>query len=96
MDRKHGNLQLLCTVRFSVYYLRVTTKWLTEMTQCACVVFVPSLRTDILPWWVLNLPYCTVTENRRPSMGGYLTYHIVPSLRTDVLPWWVLNLPYYH
>ena len=42
----------------SVHYLHViTTKWLTEMTQRACVVFVLSLRTDVLPWWVLNLPY---------------------------------------
>ena len=56
MDWKRCNLRILCVFRFSIYYLRVTTKRVTEMTQRACVVFVPSLRTDILSWWVLNLP----------------------------------------
>ena len=48
MDWKRCNLQILCAFRFSVYYLRVTTKLLNEMTQRACVVFVPSLTTDVL------------------------------------------------
>ena len=52
MDWKRCNLRILCAFRFSVYYLRITTKRLTEMAQRPCVVF------------------CTVTENRHPSMVG--------------------------
>ena len=43
----------LCAFHFSVYCLCVTTKQLTEVTLCACVVFVPSLRAH--PFTVVSV-----------------------------------------
>ena len=49
----------LCLFHFFLYHLHFTTKRLTEVTLCACVVFVSLLKADVLPQSILNLPQYT-------------------------------------
>ena len=73
-----SNLRLSCAFCFYVYCLHVTTKRLTELTLCACAVFVPSLRAEAFHSRVHRMD-CTGWHSARCQHGA-LSLHLLKHL----------------